>query len=277
MKYGRKPKYLDQLPHLSALIQASSTLPLPAPPASVEWTTGMPHDLGMMMNDSLGDCVEAAWGHAQQVWTFNSNPPMVTLSDLTIEQFYEVAGGYILGNSNTDNGTDIQTALLYLINTGLAGNKLRAAAFINPNHTDNIKLAIATTGLVYIGFNVPAYLQMLEQPGATWDIYPNENGNIIGGHCVILTGYADGVYTLISWGSTYKMTEGFFNKFVDEAYALVDKNWINSKGLDPNQEPLSALVQLVTEIGKPTGGSHGNHNHRWKRKRYRKLSRLVTG
>ena len=44
-----------------------------APPPQVEYTKGMPKTLGMMMNDTLGDCTCAAFYHALQVWSFNAS------------------------------------------------------------------------------------------------------------------------------------------------------------------------------------------------------------
>ncbi len=66
---------------------------LPPPPAAVDYTKGMPTDLGMMLNDSLGDCTCAAYYHARQVWTFNTGK-MVTEPDGDVEDLYVKACGY---------------------------------------------------------------------------------------------------------------------------------------------------------------------------------------
>ena len=102
MKFGRKPRgFNPRIPHRSALVAGQI---LPPPPPSIDYTAGMPANLGELMNDSIGDCTCAAWGHAQQVWSFNSNPPMQTLPDADIEALYEAVGGYVPGDSSTDNG-----------------------------------------------------------------------------------------------------------------------------------------------------------------------------
>ena len=71
VKFGRLHRTYDpRIPHLSALL--AGQVP-PPPPPSIDWTKGMPANLGMMLNDTLGDCTCAAVYHAIQVWTYNSN------------------------------------------------------------------------------------------------------------------------------------------------------------------------------------------------------------
>src|SRR5579862_7669629 len=90
-KLGRTARGHDpRIPHFSALA-AGKVLP-PIPPAH-DWSTGMPSDLGMMMNDTLGDCTCAAVYHARQVWTANTGG-IVTEPDSDVEMLYEKACGY---------------------------------------------------------------------------------------------------------------------------------------------------------------------------------------
>lgn len=65
LKLGRLHRTYDaRIPHMSALVAGQT---LPPPPPSVDWTSGMPRNLGMMLNDTLGDCTCAAVYHAIQV------------------------------------------------------------------------------------------------------------------------------------------------------------------------------------------------------------------
>jgi hypothetical protein len=245
MKYGRKARTYDpRIPRMS-LVRAG----LPAPPASVNYSTGMPASLGAMLNDQLGDCVEAAAGHAIQVWSFNGEGSMLTPPDSDIEAFYETAGGYVPGNPSTDNGTIIQTALADWLNDPIDGNELTAYVEIDVADMPNVKQSIYECGLCYIGFNVPSFLTNLETPGATWDVNPSADNTIIGGHCVDIVGYdASGNMTVISWGSLYTMTPAFFAQFVDEAYALANPDWISATGKSPAGLTISQLQSLMQEI-----------------------------
>lgn len=70
MKFGRLPRAFNpRVPHLSSLLMG---VDLPAPPASLDYTSVLPTSLGMFGNDSLGDCTCAAVMHALQVWSANA-------------------------------------------------------------------------------------------------------------------------------------------------------------------------------------------------------------
>jgi hypothetical protein len=69
-KLGRLHRTYDpRIPHMSALLAGQTPAP---PPAAIDYTKGMPQNLGMMLNDTLGDCTCAAFYHALQAWSFTS-------------------------------------------------------------------------------------------------------------------------------------------------------------------------------------------------------------
>jgi len=237
----------------------------PAPPASVNYLKGMPADLGVMMNgpssdnppgspDGLGDCTCAACGHALQIWSFNALGAMDHIPDKAIEGLYETQG-YVPGEPWTDNGANEQSVLTQWLKGGLDGNKLAAFVEIGTENSLNLKSAIWECGVVYNGFNVPAYLQDLEAPGSVWDV-PGSSGisasadtTILGGHCTLWPGYApDGqniMWTVQSWGYTYYMTPAFVAAYVDEAYCLADALWLTKTGYTVAGKTLTQLEQLM--------------------------------
>jgi hypothetical protein len=263
MKFGRKPRAYDKrIPRMSALRAGQTLVPLPA---SVNYAIGMPSDLGAMLNDSLGDCVEAAAGHAIQVWTANTGS-MVTPPDSAIEQFYELAGGYVPGNPSTDNGTDEQTALKDWLSNPVDGNELAAFIEVDPGDLDDVKRTIWECGLIYIGFNVPAYLPMAA--GSVWDVDPAANSSIIGGHAVVLCGFDEmGNMVVVSWGQRYTMTAAFWRAFVDECYGLVNKDWMAVTGKSPAGMTLSDLEALMQTMQfTPPSGDRRQHRRKKRRR-----------
>jgi hypothetical protein len=232
-KLGRKARaYRPHVPHLSALLAGRK---LAAPPASVDYTSALPANLGMFLNDSLGDCTCAAVYHALQVWSANANPPIDTEPDSNVQALYEQACGYKPSDPSTDQGGVEQDVLTYLLNTGApiganGSQRQKIAAFVevDPRNTDDVKTAINDCGLVYIGFNVPTYL-MSSGPPTVWDVNPSGDQTIEGGHAVVLAGYDATGLKVISWGQVYTMTWAFFAAFVDEVYALVDEMWVQKK------------------------------------------------
>ena len=250
---GRLPRTRNPgVPHMSALMAGRTA---PAVPVSVNWATGLPVDLGMLGNNTLGDCAEAGFGHARQLWTFHAEGSPAAVTTAETEQLYSAVTGYVPGQPGTDRGTVLQSLLAYLVTTGAplqngSREKLFAFVEIDPQRADHLNLATFEAGLVYIGFTVPAYLQSEFNPGTTWDVNPGADNAIVGGHCVISGGYrADGTREIISWGSTgYAMTPAFWNAHVDEAYALISRDWLERTGRTFAGYTLGQLEQQMQAV-----------------------------
>ncbi|MFZ3322446.1 MAG: hypothetical protein WA190_08750 [Usitatibacter sp.] len=233
LKLGRLPRTFDPgIPHLSALLAAKGVLP--PPPATVDYTKGMPANLGMMLNDTLGDCTCAAYYHARQVWTFNAGK-MVTEPDRDVEDLYIKACGYDPRRGGEGPGGVEQAVLTYLLKKGAATgargttrHKIAAFVEVDPRNHEDVKRCILDCGVAYIGFNVPAnILPRNAPPPSTWRVQPGSR--IIGGHAVVLAGYDVNGVRLISWGEYYTMTWDFFAAYVDETYAIADTAWFDRK------------------------------------------------
>lgn len=265
MKYGRLPRGHDpRIPKMAALRAIGATPPLPDP---VDYSIGMPANLGMMMNDQLGDCTAAACGHALQTWSFHAQPPMVTPSDGDVEKLYEATGGYVPGEPGTDNGAIEQVVLQYWLNNPLASNQLAAFVELDVRNLDEVKRAIWECGVVYIGLNVPAFLQNLETPGSNWAAQPRGDNQIIGGHAVDVVGWdVRDNFVLISWGAVYTMTPSFWLGFVDEAYALANPAWMEKTGRSPAGLSLARLQKAMASmmaIPKPQEHRHHRRKKQW--------------
>lgn len=254
-KLGRLQRTYDpRVPHLSALLTGQTPV---APPATVDYTKGMPANLGMMLNDKLGDCTCAAVYHAIQVWTFNATKKMVTWPDGDVQKLYILACGYNPRVPGEGPGGNEQHVLTYLLNqgapTGPAGatrHKITAFVEVDPRNVDDVKRTINECGVAYIGFNVPqSVMPPNAPPPSVWTYVPTDS-NIIGGHAVVLAGYNSQGPRVISWGQYYTMTWEFFAKFVDEVYAIADSEWFESKGTTPGGLTLEELeVQMKALTG----------------------------
>jgi hypothetical protein len=273
-KLGRLPRGHDtRIPHMAAL-RAGQTLP--PLPASINYGSGMPADLGAMLNDSLGDCTCAAVGHAIQLWSYATKGAggMITVPDSDIEELYEEAGGYVPGDPSTDNGCVEQTVLSDWLNGPVDGNELAAYVEINVNSVADVFRSIWECGLVYIGMNVPNYIMnSFTGAGSVWDVDPSGDNTSAGGHAVIITGYGvNGNMPFISWGEWMEMTPAFWAANVDECYALANADWIASTGNSPAGLSLTDLVALMQSLKQPHQGpdaKHSKHQHRnHKRKRH---------
>lgn len=254
MKLGRLPrKFGPRIPHYSALkmLAKSQGVTLAPPPVAADWTLKLPPSLGMMGNDSLGDCTCAAVYHAIQVLTANAQSTIDTEPDSQAIALYSDACGYVPGKPDTDQGGSEQDVLTYWLLNGapLAGGgvqKLAAFVEVDPSNLPDIKTVIADGGVCYIGFNVPDYI-MQENDQEIWDAHPG-TPNIIGGHAVVLAAYDAIGPTCITWGRLQKMTWAFFTQYTDEAYWPADADWITSTGSSPSGLTLDVLEQQMAAI-----------------------------
>ncbi len=253
---GRLPRAHN--PHIPKLHNLLAAAPPPPAPASIDYTIGLPADLGMMLNNTLNDCSCAAFYHARQVWTFNATGKLLDIPDTHVKLLYQQACGYDPTQPGPGPGGCCQLVLKHLLQHGApCGTKIieheKIAAFVEVDHCDipAVKHIVADTGVCYVGLSVPQWLIPVDQPvPAVWDYNPSADNQPVGGHAVILAGYDDTTLRVISWGQLYTMTWNFFLAFVDEAYAIVHRPWIDAKRNTPGRLPpdqlAAAMLPLLT-------------------------------
>lgn len=261
MKYGRKPRRFDsRVPHFGALRFAVPTLPV-APP-SISYTQGIPA-IGMFGNNLWGCCAEAAVAHLIQLWIWNATGTMPQITTDQVLQFYSEITGFDQNagppDSNpTDQGSVLQDVLAYWLKVGFpmadgTRHKILAYFEVDPRNAADLNLGTAESAGLYLGFNVPAWLEQAEAPGTTWGDPPaGADTKIVGGHCVVSGGYgADGKREIESWGSPeYGMTPSFFGTQVDECYVVVSNDFQKNTGRTPYGIPVSvweAQMQAIKE------------------------------
>jgi hypothetical protein len=228
----REAKPDDRVPSLARLSQKRET-----PPVESNWYAAVGH-WPMFLNDELGDCVPAGAAHQlQQRSTYAGNP--IELSNNEVVDVYRRWGGYD-GTPQTDQGCYMSEAMNLWLNEGIplpGGGVDKIEAYATVQHQSSLWLrrAIWRTGGVLIGLSLPErwlndvdYLFRLEQ---------GDLDNIAGGHCVFLCGYLPtsyGIqYDVITWGQRFRMTEDALLAVTDEAYCVLNNDWLNAQNVDP--------------------------------------------
>jgi hypothetical protein len=220
------------------------TATLPPPPPTCDWAKGG-KTWGEMLNDQLGDCTIAGLGHAIQIWTINAEQE-ATVGDSQILAAYESWCGYNPEDPSTDQGGIELNVLKAFKAQGLAGHNLTAFAAVLPANQVHVEQAVNLFVGLYIGMDIPAYIMPDNGDVPTlWNLSPQADNSIIGGHCVYLTGYDQTGPKFISWGANYQMTWAYWAQFVDEAYALISKDFIAASGLSPAG---FSLMDLETDL-----------------------------
>jgi len=215
---------------------------LPDPPPAKDWTKGIT-DWGMMLNDIHGCCTIAAAAHAVQVWSANMSQE-ITVPDSLVLSYYEKWDGFTPGNPKTDEGGVELDVLNQWQKTSFNNHKLIAYADINYLSLSQIRQAINLFGGIYIGISLPESAQKQD----VWDVVPDTDPTgkpgSWGGHAVFVPKYDATTFTCITWGAPKTMTVAFWEKYVDEAHALLSRDWIATKGSPSG----FGLAELKTDL-----------------------------
>lgn len=247
-RLGKRPQIVD--PRTLRLQNYLAKLP-PPPTEAGFWAKVS--NWPMFLNDSIGDCVEAAAGHMIQQWTTYATVANVLIDNVILDA-YEKITGYNPNDPSTDLGTAMLPALKWWRKVGYGGHKILAFATVNPQNFTEVCQAISLFGNVYIGVNLPLSAQeqtvwSVPKGGPVGDGSPGSWG----GHCVPVVGYSNSSRTpglkVVSWGQVYSMTWKFFGSYVDEVYAVLSPDWMRSDGTAPSGFPLAQLqadLKLIT-------------------------------
>jgi len=224
VKLGKQAAHHDlRVPMLSKY-----TSSLPTPPAVTNYDTKITN-LGMMLNDKLGDCTCAAVGHCIQQWTAEAQKKQVVIPDPDIEKLYEIVGHYNPKNPKSDRGAVEINVLNYWLANPVDGNQLSAFCALEPQNLQDIKDAVYIFGNCYIGLAMP----ISAQNQTVWSVPPGgPTGQGApgswGGHAVPIVAYDARGLTCITWGELVRMTWQFWTAYCDEAYGLLSPDWVKA-------------------------------------------------
>lgn len=199
----------------------------------------------MYLNDQLGCCTASGVGHAEQALSAYGGRE-IDFTDNDILKLYEATGGYVPGDPSTDNGAVMQDVLNYWQKTGIQGHNPDAVAELEDfYHVANLRKALYLFGTVYLGINFPASAITQFNNGQSWEY--EAGSSIEGGHCIVLqkmnaSGTPD-ILDIITWGQLQPMNISFAHHYIEEAWVVIDKEWITASGTDVDGFSLDSLIQ----------------------------------
>lgn len=223
LRLGKKPATEDKRDFLFAKYVKPALLP--EPPAVFG------HDVlpkretwGMLGNDEYGDCVWAGAAHEFMLWKGEADQKLPFTTQGVLSD-YSAVTGFDPNDPSTDQGTWVRDALKYRQNTGTIDangrrHKIKAYAAVELQNIQELWQAVYLFGAVGIGFNVPNTIWDQWDRGLTWDV-TDPNATIDGGHYVPIVGRDNDLIKFVTWGQETTMTQNFYNKYVDEAWAML--------------------------------------------------------
>jgi hypothetical protein len=107
---------------------------------------------------------------------------------------------------------------------GTANYKIKAFSELNLANHNEIKQAIVLDIGVGLGLGLPVSAQRQFETGNPWDVVRGPNGAVKswGGHYVFVSGYTPLGPVCVTWGRKQQLTWKFFDKYCDEAFAIID-------------------------------------------------------
>jgi len=208
----------------------------------------------MMGNDKYGDCTCAAAGHLIQDWTANTGKMRVLGNSAILRVYRHFVGKH----PGPDAGVSMLDVLKYWRTTGFAEDKIHAFAQLELKDSTQVRDAVYLFGGCYIGLGLPNFTvpNGVGDPNVPWLVPPSgPNGkkgapNPNNGHCVPAVSYDARNLYVVTWGTLKPMSWQFYMAYADEAFVILDPDWINKKlkrappGLD--------LKSLESDLSKVT-------------------------
>lgn len=183
-------------------------------------------DWGMLGNDMYGDCVFAGAAHETMLWNKEVGK-IVEFSNSGVLGDYGIVTGFKIDNLMSDQGTVVLDALNYRRHTGISDTSFQQhtiGGYVQIEGFDALLEAVYLFGVVGIGFQFPSYAMDQFDSGKPWSVV--HGGSIDGGHYVPVIGYTQRYVDVITWGRVQRMTRAFYNKFCDEAYAILSEEML---------------------------------------------------
>jgi hypothetical protein len=188
------------------------------------------------LNNKLSCCVESSYADMVQLQTLNENR-YHDPSDADVMEFYAgVLGVDPASIVAPGPGTYMLDAMNYLRRVGFGPTKEKITGYASVNmlpwNDAVIRQAIYQFGGVLFGFNCPqsAVDAYHAGDGHPWVWVPNSP--VIGGHCILLTGYDQNRYYGVSWGALKAIESAFLRNWGVEAYTVLTAGWKVLGGFD---------------------------------------------
>ena len=223
----------------------------PAVPAT-GWEGAVdPSTWGMLGNDQYGDCAEAGILHLIQAQAANAGTKLTATKDQALA-LYSAVTGFDVTKPETDQGTVLSTLLAYVQKNGVEMTDATGAvttvevvgsASLDISSIAQMRYAAYTFGGSYLGINCPT---QCEQDLSNWDFAPG--AQLAGGHCIPQAGEGSAGGKIVSWGVVIPTSWPFLLAYLDEAYCVITKSWLNQQGKSPSGLDLDGLLAAMKTL-----------------------------
>jgi hypothetical protein len=242
-KLGKKPATYDKRDLLFVSYEKPASVSLPHVPKRFGHGS-LVSSWGMLGNDQYGDCVFAGSAHETMLWNAEANHN-VSFNDTSVLSDYSAVTGFNPANPNSDQGTEVRQALDYRRSTGVVDatgtrHKIGGYVALEPGNWDQLLQATYIFSAVGIGIEFPGSAMDQFNQGKPWSVVPG--ASIEGGHYIPVVGHPSAsMVSVVTWAEKIAMTRAFYEKYCDEAYAILSEEMLSSKGKSREHFDLAQL------------------------------------
>ena len=236
-RLGKLPARRD--PRTLRLARYLDTAALPPAPDAWDEATGV-GDWPMYANDRVGDCTCAAAGHMIEAWTHAGRGHTVTIAERDVLRAFD-AVKLVDPTTGAEGAVELDVLNLWRKH-GIGRHRILAYAKIDRADHELVRQASVVFGGAYIGLQLPLTAQRQSVWQWTGRLRGPARPGSWGGHAVDVVAYDDETLTVVTWGRLQRLTWEFWNRYCDEAYAVLSRDFL-SHGRAPNGLDLDALLQ----------------------------------
>ena len=231
LKLGKLPYREDQRTLKLRLVMKAELPPIPEA-FSVDQSLGGIQDNYVYGNDRYGCCAVAAVAHHTLRFEDYEQGRQIDISTADVLTWYWRLQGW-KGGCWLDNKPDNGLVMLDVLKDW-RGNGWKAAGGIYKNYAyglvnwkdhEDVKAAIYLLNGAYVGIMLPKSAQTQYDLGLPWaaDESPDGSWGSWGGHAVYVFSYDQDGLTCMTWGKRQKLSWAFWDKYVEECWAIIDR------------------------------------------------------
>lgn len=250
-RLGKAPAAPYQFAPLAAPTAGADSLPVV--PSKHDWARSIAKfsDLG---NLQWGDCVASTIGNIVRTWNTVAGHAFTPTANQALQYYSQISG--FRRTVATDNGAFMIDGIARWKSVGFAGHTIWGYSRLNPLDLGQLARSIYLFGPINAGFMLPSFAAAFvgPRPDQIWDVLSIENEVTVpgswGGHALMITGYdlVSNVFTAITWGKRQFITFGFIQRYCDEVYAMVSRDWLTGNGKSPSKLGFPALRATLSAI-----------------------------
>jgi len=204
---------------------------------------------GMLGNNEYGDCVWAGAAHETMLWNRAAGREVVFSAESVLSD-YSAVTGFNPDDPESDQGTDVHTALKYRIATGIADeagerHKLGAFLSVDPSSLRELLVASYLFEAVALCWELPESAQTQFSARKMWSYV--DGSPIEGGHYTCMNAKRRHTET-VTWGRSVAFGAAFRENYLTAAYALLSPEALDGSGVTPTGFDLAALKSDLANL-----------------------------